>query len=211
LTASGADGIDQQVKVYYGWGSDAGDGTIPSMNSYYDMNSMRSWSGWSGGSFGVFMGTSQTNALEFTYGQPFDFWLHIAVQTEIVGSEPGDVSAVFSLSNWSGFKGLPDGMAISSGSGADWTKPVANHFARPPVSMTPLGGSVRIVWPTNNIGGFVLEYTTGFSPFQWLISTETATAEASQNVVNLEILTGNRFYRLRRPTAASSNVLSPRP
>lgn len=198
--ASGPDGIDQQVKVHYGWGSDAGDGTIPSMNSYFDINSMRSWSGRSGGSFGVFVGTSQTNTIQFTYGQPFDFWLNIAVQTEIIGSEPGNASAVFSLSHWSGFKGLPDGAAVSSASGADWTKAVANHFASAPITMTPLGaGSARIVWPTNNIGGFVLEYTTSLSPPNWLISAERATVEGGQNVVNLPILTENRFHRLHRP------------
>ncbi|MEW6303599.1 MAG: hypothetical protein AB1705_09025 [Verrucomicrobiota bacterium] len=200
LVANGPGGIDQQVKVYHGWGSDAGDGTVPSMNGYTDFNAMRSWSGWNGGSFGVFVGTMQTNTITFTYGQPFDFWLNIAVQTEIIISEPGNASAVFSLSNWSGFKGLPDGATVTSASGTDWTKSAANHFANPPVTLTSLTtGSAKIAWPTNNIGGFVLEYTPSLASPNWTTAPNAITTDNDQLTVTIDTQGAEGFYRLRRP------------
>ena len=129
LTANGAT-VDQEVFVDYGWGADAGDGSIPSMNFYFDFNGMRSLTGFSGGTNGLFVGVEQTETINFTYGTPFDFWLNIRARSDITTSEPGSVSATLSLTDWSGFENLMVGgspvanATVTSVSGNDWTQPV---------------------------------------------------------------------------------------
>lgn len=129
---------DTRASIVYGFGLDAGDGTIPSMSSAsnYGLDNGFAYRGDDtyGYGFGnyMFLGTEQTGTFSFTYGQPFDFWLRLGASMHISESAPGDTRLAVSLVKWSGLGNITAGgtpaadVTVSGVSGANWTKSVTN-------------------------------------------------------------------------------------
>ncbi len=131
---------DTRASLVYGFGTDAGDGTIPSMSSAsnYGLDNAFSYRGDDtyGYGFGnyMFLGTEQTGTFAFTYGQPFDLWLRLGASLHISESDPGDTRMAVSLVKWSGLSNITAGgtpaadVTVSSVNGANWTQSVTNSL-----------------------------------------------------------------------------------
>lgn len=130
------DYFDTWVAINCAFGIDAGDGTIPNMDS--TVGNGFSYRGNDTYSFGfgntLFLGEEQTQTLVFTFGQPFDFWMKLGARLHILESEPGDVRVAVSLVKWSGITNIKAGGApvadatFSSVSGTNWTQAVTGSL-----------------------------------------------------------------------------------
>ncbi|MES1181110.1 MAG: hypothetical protein ABUL66_04540, partial [Verrucomicrobiota bacterium] len=141
------------ISLNCGFGIDAGDGTIPNMDSTsvngfgYRGNDTHSFG------FGttMFLGEEQTQTLTFTFGQPFDFWLKLGARMHIVETELNDVRLAVSLVQWSGLKnitagGLPETNATASSlSGTNWTQSVTTS---PPATTNQIQIAQIVLTPT---------------------------------------------------------------
>lgn len=128
--------FDTYVSVNCDFGIDAGDGTIPDMNSA--AGNGFSYRGNDTYSFGfgatLFLGEEQTQTLAFTFGQPFDFWMKLGARLHITESEPGDVRVAVSLVKWTGLNNITAGglpvtnATVSSISETNWTQAVTSSL-----------------------------------------------------------------------------------
>lgn len=132
--------FDTYASVFCGFGTDAGDGTIPNMvsASNYGLDNGFTFRGNDTYSFGfgynMFLGEEQTATISFTFGQPFDFWLRLGGRIHVSEADPGDARLVVSLVKWSGIKTITAGGApvadanVSSASTTNWTQATANSL-----------------------------------------------------------------------------------
>ena len=132
--------FDTTASITCGFGTDAGDGTIPNMSSAgnYGLENGFTYRGDNTYGFGfgftMFLGQEQTATIPFTFGQPFDFWLRLGARLHISESEPGDARLAVSLVKWSGLKNIAAGGApvidatISSVSTTNWMQSATNSL-----------------------------------------------------------------------------------
>ncbi len=81
----------------------------------------------------------------------------------------------------------------------DWVNVYGNNLGtttQVSLSITPVGNNLQISWPSSATD-FVLESTTGFSPANWQLVSQTPTPNGPNNVVIISP-TGNEFFRLRK-------------
>lgn len=140
---------DNSVGISINFGTDAGDGTIPNMdtvggecqpgsnNFSYRANDTYSFAACAT----LFPGVEQSETRGFTFGQPFDFWLKLGARIKTYVDVPGDTQVAMSLVKWSGFRNitaggtLVDNAIVSSASTINWTQAVPAPSNNAPVAV----------------------------------------------------------------------------
>ena len=102
--------------------------------------------------------------------------------------------------------GQPDaGPAMSGGAysmeGGTWSIYAATQTpGGPAISLLRAGDGIELRWPVDGSAGYVLEESGALeNGAVWSVVAASPVVANSQNVVTLAILSGNHFFRLRKP------------